>query len=744
MSLCEVCKSIEFERLPSEDEAGVPHQPDLDSLEESSENCCLCRVIFRIASELSTIICNQRTGNDDQNPGGEVHISSIPGRSGMYLTHFGNHGSDEVGFYTTGGSRGYAGPEYTHPRKVFPGGNNIRPWLFGNWWASASPSRQPQLIGFGVRLGTGPKPEDGVGNSADLVHLHGTSFRFRTEVGMLLFYYFFTPLLTIATVSPLADIIPGRIRATDPSSRFALFRVRKWLRECNEQHMCMPQDGPLPTRVLDLGEGPGSHSITLFESLGRHGRYLALSHCWGLSSRIKTKKRTIEAHKRGISFSTLPKTFQDAIATARMLSIRYLWIDTLCIIQDDVTDWEIEASKMGEVYSKSYLTIAASSSMDDADGVFPSMAFRLNESKWVSSDTTSHGRPGTHSVIPDMYPKEGSVRPTYLITDDSALFTYTTAGEQSGIFLSPEWMPCSRKSAPLIYRIGEFGLSFDPLLSEPLSERGWTLQERLLSPRSIHYGTHQMYWECQQCILAEDGAYFEPRWRLLPMLNELVTKELSDALTALKISDHNAASLSGHDKVAALSWRLAWVRLVEAYTSRKLTHDQDKLPALAGLVRKISTHISDTYLAGLWRSSILETLNWRVFVDEPDVLSEDRELIPLLKPQKSEVRSPSRYRSPSWSWAAIDARVHFTHFDKPIMAKFVDCELIPASSDPFGRLQSGWIKLAVRFFPILCIPKISPSGYKMGSQRMLVFLFTLPLISFPSMPKCGANFDPIF
>jgi hypothetical protein len=512
----------------------------------------------------------------------------------------------------------------------------------------------------------------------------------------------------------MAAIIPGRLRTASSSSRIAFERAQQWLKECNERHLCAPHLTPLPTRVLDLNESTHSQLITLVETKGRVGRYVALSHCWGLSHRIKTTKSTIEAHKKGILFTMLPKTFQDAIVSSRKLGIRYLWIDTLCIIQDDMKDWELESSKMGEVYANSYITIAASSSIDDSSGLFPSMKARMDENGigYVSSDALSHGRPGPENVIPDTHVKEGSDDPMFAISSSTAFFIYETANGTSKLFLSPEWMPSSRKGDPLTYRIGEFGRSFDPLSGEPLSSRGWTLQERLLSPRTLHYGTNQMYWECQECLLAEDGAYFQPDCRTLPTFRDLPLKEPSDGLAKLNISENALSTRSERAMATSVSnqlWSYAWTRLIEEYSRRELTRAEDKLPALAGIARTISACSGDTYLAGLWRGSILETLLWRVSVSESHHMCTDPHHDALLPPPaKSKVQSPTCYRAPSWSWAALDAHVDYSCcglFEKSI-AEVVDCQAVPADSDLFGRLQSGWIKLFVSFdnLPDIALP----------------------------------------
>lgn len=191
MNICEICKGIPIDKLPSEEEPGFPHQPDLDSLEESALHCSLCRVIYLAASELTAIINNERTGKR-ANAGGQVECStarSKPGESApakfLYITNFGYHSNDDDGIYG-GGPPEYTGPVYLNPRELFPANDNIRPWLFGSWWTTGKNKSPSQLIGLGVRLGSGPKLEEAVGNTGTQsggLHLRGTSFRFRVEFG---------------------------------------------------------------------------------------------------------------------------------------------------------------------------------------------------------------------------------------------------------------------------------------------------------------------------------------------------------------------------------------------------------------------------------------------------------------------------------------------------------------------------------------------------------------------------------
>jgi hypothetical protein len=98
------------------------------------------------------------------------------------------------------------------------------------------------------------------------------------------------------------------------------------MQDCISSHRCRPPplNPTLPTRVLDVFAS--DHSIALFETRGQQGKYVALSHSWGKSSRLMATKDTLEDLKDGIAMSFLPKTFQDAIIITKRLGVKYLWI----------------------------------------------------------------------------------------------------------------------------------------------------------------------------------------------------------------------------------------------------------------------------------------------------------------------------------------------------------------------------------------------------------------------------------
>ncbi|PMD53184.1 HET-domain-containing protein, partial [Hyaloscypha bicolor E] len=246
--------------------------------------------------------------------------------------------------------------------------------------------------------------------------------------------------------------------------------INKWLDGCKEHDGCAgyhSRSTILPTRVLDLGGNPAAQdSIKLLETRWiKGGTYMTLSHCWGPAQLITTTANTIEQRKAGIPLEDLPQTFKDAVSLTRNLGIRYLWIDSLCIKQLDEEDWEAEASKMGSVYSHSYLNIAATSSAEGRGGCFKERLVSVVEKP-------SPLRVKSHKIAK---PYLGSnmiyVRPVL----DS---THTA-----------------------LQRNGSFGTSaISPLLS-----RAWVYQERLLAPRTVHFHATELLWECISASRCECG-----------------------------------------------------------------------------------------------------------------------------------------------------------------------------------------------------------------------------------------------
>ena len=127
-------------------------------------------------------------------------------------------------------------------------------------------------------------------------------------------------------------------------------------------------------RILDLGDVPDAPEVKLClsESLELDVKYVTLSHCWGgiTSEILSLTTETYDECLQHIAVVDLPQAFQDAVHLTRKLGIRYLWTESLCIIQDSPKDWLDQAGVMGEVYQGSYLNISPDTSLDPNGGLF--------------------------------------------------------------------------------------------------------------------------------------------------------------------------------------------------------------------------------------------------------------------------------------------------------------------------------------------------------------------------------------
>ncbi|KAK0709393.1 heterokaryon incompatibility protein-domain-containing protein [Lasiosphaeria miniovina] len=145
----------------------------------------------------------------------------------------------------------------------------------------------------------------------------------------------------------------------------ALALASTWVRDCLAGHQACTKAGAtndplLPSRVISIGGGdPGA--VTLCEPVDNtRARYMCLSYCWGGADFIQTTTANIQSHLLdGISLERLPAVFRDFIQVARAFQVMYVWIDSLCIIQDSTEDWQREAGRMAAVYQNSFLTVAA-------------------------------------------------------------------------------------------------------------------------------------------------------------------------------------------------------------------------------------------------------------------------------------------------------------------------------------------------------------------------------------------------
>lgn len=136
--------------------------------------------------------------------------------------------------------------------------------------------------------------------------------------------------------------------------------ARNWLGSCLSNHIKggLANDTHLPTRLIDVGSNDSKFVPRLVSTTDTMGKYAVLSRCWGGNIAFQTTTETIGRMFQGMSLTEMPMNFRPAITITQNLGLRYLWIDSICIIQNS-RDWEVEASKMADIYANATVTIAA-------------------------------------------------------------------------------------------------------------------------------------------------------------------------------------------------------------------------------------------------------------------------------------------------------------------------------------------------------------------------------------------------
>ncbi|KAI4191120.1 MAG: hypothetical protein L6R41_000341 [Letrouitia leprolyta] len=171
-----------------------------------------------------------------------------------------------------------------------------------------------------------------------------------------------------------------RSKAILNCSDTTIAQITDWMSQCITSHeKCLEVQtvaatrDVLPKRLFDISTAARSGRLRLVSTaaLAQHTLYVTLSHCWGGKCGTVLSMDNMRDFEEGVEVSMLPKTFQDAIMVTTKLSVQYLWIDALCIVQDslDDTEWRHEASIMGDIYANSYVTLAATTSENSNGGL---------------------------------------------------------------------------------------------------------------------------------------------------------------------------------------------------------------------------------------------------------------------------------------------------------------------------------------------------------------------------------------
>lgn len=160
------------------------------------------------------------------------------------------------------------------------------------------------------------------------------------------------------------------------STRNSMELWQNWYATCQTHHKgCQAlslSNGFKPRRLVEIRQDDPKYWNLIDETSSITDPYATLSHCWGSSRHEKLERKNIAIFKeRGRNLiAELPQTFIDATEVAKSLGIYYIWVDCLCIVQDDDDDWKEESSKMGSVYARAACNLAASCSTESSGGFF--------------------------------------------------------------------------------------------------------------------------------------------------------------------------------------------------------------------------------------------------------------------------------------------------------------------------------------------------------------------------------------
>jgi hypothetical protein len=421
-----------------------------------------------------------------------------------------------------------------------------------------------------------------------------------------------------------------------PHLKFA----RRWLDDCMKFHADCKDlvETVLPTRVLEILQEDGTPDLKLRASNGAYGRYMALSYCWGQPQPAKLTTDNLHEYAQAIEESNLPTTIRDFIGIARALGVRFIWVDAYCILQDSDDDKHREIGNMGEIYKNSFLTIIASKARSVSDGFV-----NRGPCVWPSWN------------IP-FQPPQGNK------------FVFTL------------------QKIPHIH-----------LDEQPISHRAWTLQERLLSPRTMSFfsGIPALEWRCESVHESNIGP-IERLYRSDVHLYSSILPRCGAPTTT--------------PAVHRLCHR--WADIVHTYSIRVLSDPNDKLPAIGGIAKEFNTVLASTYYAGLWGKFLLTQLLWTS----------------LGCPETPCCRA-SRYRAPSWSWASIDGPIALHPAPYPTtapMLTILSCDVTLCDrSNPFGGVLAGTLTVKGLLKPAL-VRSNALFDAKTGQRLSYAYLDTQP------------------
>ncbi|KAH9884893.1 heterokaryon incompatibility protein-domain-containing protein [Xylariomycetidae sp. FL2044] len=457
-------------------------------------------------------------------------------------------------------------------------------------------------------------------------------------------------------------------------------QARRWYYECRASHLCgrhIARGNFRPRRLVAIIGGGNAAPLLEWKVVetavdrGTQGQdYATLSHRWPQQGMVCLTSETVSSFMKSPNpQELLPRRWQDALRMARALGLRYIWIDSLCIVQDSPEDWATESLTMDSIYQNSAITLLLSNppyEMLPLAGLPYAARFRrcfipFNAARWVED-------------IPDI--------------PSGFMGGANTSAEDSLVELV-----CPDLDLLVLNR-------------SETSKRGWIYQERILGNRLLVMDAGQWYWQCDRVWASEERPEIalSSAWYLAGRAARGMFKD-------------GAAEEAHLGKRSSL-----WQQTVENYSQTLLTFDKDRLIAIAGVAKQFSHDLLGEYYAGLWGNTILFDLTWQCR------RSGFRSLNPSVK-----VASPYNAPSWSWAstnksvyfgtrvLSQTDTEVSDLGGTKLDLVDIHKISTAPGRGDPFGQLVAGEIELSGWLLRQTCVFQASPISGSIPSSEELTF-----------------------
>jgi hypothetical protein len=261
----------------------------------------------------------------------------------------------------------------------------------------------------------------------------------------------------------------------------------------------------------------------------------------------------------------LSKSLQDAILLTRALGIQYIWIDSLCIIQDCDEDKHREMARMANIYKNAIFTISAARAKSCDEGFLGVQDKRV-----------------------------------LLLRDSIQLPINCLNGAIGSVLLYPTRTQFGREDTPI-------------------DKRAWTYQEQVLSRRVVSFFDNAIEWTCPSCDLSDDRLGINEIDVTNPAYTDILAP-LSGRMNYVSKVLYMVSGWRNEFLETLASLHIFWWRAVYEYTLGSLSNLDDRLPAIAGIATEFQILTGDVYIAGLWESHLISDLQWYVVPERLEAL----------------------------------------------------------------------------------------------------------------------------